>query len=111
MCVCVCVCVCLSDVPLSAFICQFVCLDWRNKDIYIYGGGWIQGTVKLGGALQDPTNGKGHFEAESSDPLKSIVKHNMSPLCVCLLSTIASQAITAELAWIRVIMYYMGDEH
>ena len=31
---CVCVCVCLSGVPLSAFICQFVCLDWRNKDIY-----------------------------------------------------------------------------
>ena len=29
-----CVCVCLSGVPLSAFICQFVCLDWRNKDIY-----------------------------------------------------------------------------
>ena len=33
VCVCV-VCVCLSGVPLSAFICQFVCLDWRNKDIY-----------------------------------------------------------------------------
>ena len=31
---CVCVCVCLSGVPLSAFICQFVCFDWRNKDIY-----------------------------------------------------------------------------
>ena len=34
---CVCVCVCLSGVPLSAFICQFVCLDWRNKDIYCGG--------------------------------------------------------------------------
>ena len=31
----VCVCVCVFMVfPCLLFICQFVCLDWRNKDIY-----------------------------------------------------------------------------
>ena len=30
-----CVCVCVFMVfPCLLFICQFVCLDWRNKDIY-----------------------------------------------------------------------------
>ena len=62
--VCVCVCVCLSGVPLSAFICQFVCLDWRNKDIYSYKQerGCLVHLVRSANTLLKDCQVRGHAE-------------------------------------------------